>query len=161
MEQQVELGLEVQADHHPASNNDDDDDDDDYNASSPNDRQQSIHTSPQITVTDNFLLRQPTSEVRYRGNSVHVYELRSSQIQLVKSGKRQEGQEGVLGLQQTNGNTSNNNDDHAMMDQASPEDIISLEMKDVGVDRAGALSLLRMTYVIVALFFTGIVSRKK
>lgn len=100
------------------------------------------------TYRDHFLLHRPTSDVRYRGSSVHVYELRSSQIQLatIAAEATENGMivrpEGYIGSE------------HGPMEHLS----LTLEMKEVPSDRASALGLLRATYTLVALFFAGIVS---
>jgi hypothetical protein len=99
------------------------------------------------TYRDHFMLHHPTSDVRFRGNSVHVYELRSSQIQLATETRTESGED-ELELPEGHGNTSNRKESYPL----------AIEMKEVPADRASALSLLRATYTLVALFFAGIVS---
>jgi hypothetical protein len=98
---------------------------------------------------DHFSLQQPTSDVRFRGNAAHVYELRSSQIQLVAiTSKQEDAAESI----------SNETARHQVnADLESKEHSLTIEMKEVVADQAAALSLLRATYTVVALFFTGIV----
>ncbi|KAG7374006.1 lipase class 3 [Nitzschia inconspicua] len=96
-----------------------------------------------LTYKDHFSLHQRTSDVRYRGTSVHVYELHSSQIQLATataSGIRLIGPDGSI-------------DKNEPLKEELP---LAIEMKEVPSDRASALSLLRATYTLVALFFAGI-----
>jgi hypothetical protein len=107
---------------------------------------------PNYRYKDHFLLNQPTSDIRFRGNAVHVYDLRSSQIQLVAmtTKKEEETSESIPAettRQQTNA-----------VDLEVKEHSLTIEMKEVMADRATARSLLRTTYTLVALFFGGIVS---
>jgi hypothetical protein len=99
---------------------------------------------------DHFLLQQPTSDVRFRGNAIRVYQLRSSQLQLVAMTTKKEDVAGS-----TSNETARR---HVNADLESTEHSPTIEMKEVLADRVVALSLLRTTYTLVALFFTGIVS---
>jgi hypothetical protein len=74
--------------------------------------------------------------VRFRGGSVHVYDLRASQIQLVT--------------------THQNKGRSSKVDGDIPT--TTIEMKDVNAERGAGLGLLRGIYTLVAAFFTGIVS---
>jgi hypothetical protein len=102
------------------------------------------------TYQDHFLLRQPTSDVRFRGNAVRVYQLRTSQIQWVAMKAQKEDAAECI---------SDETAQHQVKpDPVSNDHSLAIEIKEVMADRAVALSLLRTTYTLVALFFTGIVS---
>lgn len=147
---------------------------------------------PNVRYADHFTLRIPTSEVRYRGDFIHVYDLRASQIQFVTTTS---GTEPALNAGSVN-STSNTSPNHVRQQQQQPSvrsskgqgdeetqinahsdtpevflggsvdnneqkqlpQSYEIQLRHVPNDRATGLSLLRLTYTVVALFFTGIVS---
>jgi hypothetical protein len=198
-----------------------------------------------VRFTDHFTLSLPTSDVKYRGDSIHVYDLRASQIQFVtttptsnsswssvsgsidpslkviggavvkdavtsstnntpneKQRQRQreqqrereqqeqqsparrtkvDGGEGdndevIEIIQQPSSSSAapavcvsevdRNDDDDEKKNETNnqppqysqSQQFYDIEMRHIPNDRATGLSLLRLTYTVVALFFTGIVS---
>jgi hypothetical protein len=99
---------------------------------------------------DHFSLHHPTSDVRFRGTAIRVYELQSSQIQLVPITRKTE--DAVESISDETARRQGNDD------LESREHSLTIELKEVMADRAFAFSLLRTTYTLVALFFMGIVS---
>jgi hypothetical protein len=173
---------------------------------------------PNVRFSDHFTLRLPTSDVKYRGDSVHVYDLRTSQIQIVvtapdgvgaeqprrrpqdaaavsrnaptrddagaegpqptkllassSSGRRSGGDRDgtaetppppplatILGGTDEGGSDGRDQEQQQQQQQQQQKDLEIL-VRDVPGDRGTGLSLLRLTYTVVAFFFTGIVSKK-
>ncbi len=90
---------------------------------------------PNLRFTDHFTLRLPTSDVKYRGDFIHVYDLRTSQIQLfvTANGTEQSLNEGAVNSalnhpsiderqQQQSGRSGNDQgtDEEAQMNKQSP-----------------------------------------
>ena len=92
------------------------------------------HQYEVLGFDDHFTLRQPSAGVTFRGESVYVYELNSSQVQLRVSQK------------------------DACAESKDTQDSFKIEIRDVPLDRSEQVSLLRLTYTLVAMFCMATVS---
>lgn len=93
------------------------------------------HQYEVLSFNDHYTLRQPSACVTFQGESIYVYELNSSQLQLKVSEKSP-----------YDGESKNN------------QDSFRIEIRDVQLDRNEQVSLLRLTYTLVAMFCMATVS---
>lgn len=87
------------------------------------------HQYEVLSFNDHYTLRQPSACVTFQGESIYVYELNSSQLQLKVSEKSP-----------YDGEFKNN------------QDSFRIEIRDVQLDRNEQVGLLRLTYTLVAMF---------
>lgn len=118
---------------------------------------------------DHFTLQRPSSSVTFQRESVHIYELRDSQVQMKVSVQPDhntiaENKEGMVWVHPPNNNDKDgNNDDGHKCDEAGDDfpynfPPVKIEIKNVYHDRSEHISALRLTYTIVALFCMATVS---
>jgi hypothetical protein len=92
---------------------------------------------------DHFTLKVPSSAVRFRGTTVRVHELRSSQIQLIEE---------LRSIRSTRQNPSIGD---VESEEEHQEDRHEILVKNVKNDKTSGLNLLRLLYSLVCFFFSG------
>lgn len=118
-----------------------------------------------VDFHDHFSLRRPSSSLTYRGESIYVVELRSSQVQMkITQPKTIAEKEGVVLVHHSN----NNNDADGKINNEiiECEDAVdrpsyaptNIEVKEVYYEKGERISFLRLTYTIVALYCMACVS---
>lgn len=142
------------------------------NTTSVRQRKTSSSNARSVRFSDHFTLRVPTSHVFYKGESVHVYDLRTSQIQISRLPQFCDSAAAVAAAAAATGQNEAEEDaeeqaleamhildDPEEEDHGGSGDFVELQLRDISADRACGLSMLRLTYTVMGIFFTGIVSR--